>query len=191
MATKNTTTQNNTIYNFNEEDEDFYKMLIAMDLSPDYKYFLMCLKKQNLDYKSFEDKDRYNWFRIIYLKYKKKYGGFLLDWADDQINKPNPQMCLDFEGYMYLMDCIADKKQLKAIKKAYIKKGLEDECFYVEYGLDLTDEEQKEVDRLEGWECYIKVKFEEDEVINEFTHFITYNGSSRLALWFCGVMQDD
>ena len=105
----------------------------------------------------------------------------------------NAQMSLNFDDYMYLMDCCVNKKQLKAIKKAYIKKGFEDECFYVEYGLDLTEEEQKEFDKTKknsggAIDCFIKVKFEEDEVINEFTHFITYNGSSLLSMLFCGVM---
>lgn len=95
---------------------------------------------------------------------------------------------LSFDDYIYLLEECVSPKQLKKIKKAYIKKELNDECFEIEWGLELNEEEQKEKDKLEPYECGIKVKIDEDDVISEFTHYITYNGSSAFAMWLCGVM---
>ena len=112
------------------------------------------------------------------------------DKAEDSVSddEEGGSFMLSFDDYIYLLEECVSPKQLKKIKKAYIKKELNDECFEIEWGLDLNEEEQKEQDKLEPYECGIKVRFEEDLVIKEFTHYITYNGSSAFAMWLCGVM---
>jgi hypothetical protein len=96
-------------------------------------------------------------------------------------------LCLSFDDYMELLDNVVPKEKLNSIKKKYIEKGYKDESFEVQYGLPLTEEEQEEVDNFPNI-CYLKIKVEEDEALKEFTHLITYNGSSAFALWICGIM---
>jgi hypothetical protein len=93
MMKKTTTTNkfSQKVYLFDEEDWEFFLLLIHLDRSPSYKYFMRGLKYRGLTedyiYKKYKNKDRYNWFYILYLKYKKIHGGFLEDWARNKLDE--------------------------------------------------------------------------------------------------------
>ena len=72
-----------------ENHKDFYLILLHIDNSPNYDYFLLSLKMSGCWglSRKFKNKYKYNWIYIIYLKYKKMHGGFLQDWATQKLRE--------------------------------------------------------------------------------------------------------
>jgi hypothetical protein len=89
MIKKTTTTNkfSQTIYLFDEEEKEFFILLLHLDNAPCYEYFLLSLKFSNNWglYMKYKNIDRFNWLRILYLKYKKIHGGFLQDWLNKKL----------------------------------------------------------------------------------------------------------
>ena len=99
-------------------------------------------------------------FLVIF--FIKTFLNIIISWKENKfIFSTRAELSLSyFKGYLYLMECCVDKKELKRIEKEYINLGYDEEFFYVEYGLDLDEDEMKEYNKLEDWECGIKVKFD-------------------------------
>ena len=91
--------------------------------------------------------------------------------------------------YENVLEHITTKKTFNSIKKKYDEIGnnfIECDIIY-----DYTDEEKKEIENKNDWEGYVKFEFDEDEVINKFDYFTTYNTSSLFAMELSSIMPDD
>ena len=85
--------------------------------------------------------------------------------------------------YEYILEEITTKKTFNSIKKKYEELDIDFlECEIVD---NYTDDEKKQIENIDGWKSYIKFKFYEDDVINKFDYFTTYNTSSPFAMALC------